>query len=404
MVDLRQFRRELQQELKDILAYWQRHAPDPVHGGFYGQVGYDNQPDTTAAKAIVLNSRILWTFSAAYRHTQHHEYRPTADRAYTVLANQFRDTHYGGVYWSITPDGKPLDTTKQLYGQAFALYGLSEYVRISHRADALGFAQSVFETMVKHSYDPAQGGFREAFARDWSATDQYALSRPANQETKTMNTNLHILEAFANFYRTLTDPDLRTDLALTATVKTHLRGMVDVFINHIVDPVTYRMNLFMDDAWQVRRTAISYGHDIEASWLLVEAADLLADPALIKTVRALSLNMARAAAVALQPDGGMDYELDPQTGHLNHERSWWVMAEAMVGFCNAYQLSHDQEFLNKAVQCWTFIKTYLLDRSGGEWFSGVDANHRVLGNAKISAWKCPYHNSRACMEASIMSE
>ncbi len=269
------------------MAYWQRHAPDPVHGGFYGQVGYDNRPDPTADKAIVLNSRILWTFSAAYRHSHHQEYRPIADRAYTVLYNQFRDPEFGGIYWMVTPEGKPLNTTKQLYGQAFALYGLSEYVRITHRADALAFARSIFDAMVAHSYDPQRGGFREAFARDWSAADDYILSKKANQETKTMNTSLHILEAFANFYRALTDPDLRVDPALTARVKTQLRGMVDAFVEHIVDPVTYRMNLFMNDDWQVRQTAISYGHDIEASWLLTEAADLLADPALLKTVRAL---------------------------------------------------------------------------------------------------------------------
>jgi mannobiose 2-epimerase len=175
-----------------------------------------------------------------------------------------------------------------------------------------------------------------------------------------------------------------------------------MFQDHIVDPKTYRMKLFMDNDWRVRRTAISYGHDIEASWLLPEAADVLAnsnpdDKSLQKQIHALAIKMARAASDGLDADGGMNYELEPN-GHLNRERSWWVMAEAMVGFMNAYQLTHEKQFLEKSVNSWGYIKKYLLDTKNGEWYSGVTADHQVLGNDKISMWKCPYHNSRACLE------
>lgn len=386
--DLRMMQRELQQELKDILAYWQRYAPDP-RGGFYGEVDYENRPKPDAPKGVVLNSRILWTFSAAARHTGHDDqYLPTADRAFAYLNNHFRDRQHGGVYWSVRPDGSPLVTTKQLYGQAFALYGLSEYYRATHNADALTFAQAIYDAMVTHSFDARRGGFREAFARDWSPADDYILSKRANAETKTMNTHLHMLEAFTAFQKARTNEGVRRQI----------RGLLDVFLDHIIDRETYRMNLFMDDDWRVRHTAISYGHDIEASWLLVEAADALHDDALLRRVKDVAVKMARAARTGLQPDGGMTYEFDPKTGHRNDERSWWVMAEAMVGFMNAYQLTGERPFLEQSQQSWAFIKKHLLDTRRGEWFMGVGPDHRVTGNAKISMWKCPYHNARACLE------
>lgn len=392
-MDFSRLRAELRQEHKDILAYWQRHAPDPVNGGFYGRVDYQNRPDPDADKGIVLNSRILWTFSAALIHTQHDDYRPIADQAFQYIRQHFVDPQYGGVYWSVTAKGQPKQPIKQLYGQAFTLYGLSEYARATGSAPALALAKEIFQTMVRHAHDPKKGGFREAFARDWSATTDYILSKSDRQETKTMNTHLHILESFTALYRVWPDK----------TVADQMRGMLTVFTNHIVDPRTYRMNLFMDDNWQVRRTAVSYGHDIEASWLLPEAADVLAarnpaDKPLQKQIRTLGINMARAAADGYAADGGMNYEYEPDTRHLNQERSWWVMAEAMVGFLNAYQLTSEKPFLDKSIASWEFTKKYLLDTKNGEWFMGVDANHKVLGNDKISMWKCPYHNSRACLE------
>ena len=387
-------RQEFHQEYKDILAYWQRYAPDPVNGGFYGRVNYQNQPDPNADKGIVLNARILWTFSAGLRHTHHDEYRPVADQAFQYIRQHFIDPQYGGVYWSVTTKGEPANATKQLYGQSFALYGLSEYVRATNDPTARTMAQELFRLMVKHAYDPKRGGFQEGLARDWSPTDKLVLSKKDNQETKTMNTHLHILEAFTNLYRVWPDK----------SVDTQIRGMLDAFTNHIVDSKTYRMKLFLNDDWQVRRTAISYGHDIEASWLLPEAADVLKDKALQKKINTLGIKMARAAADGLDPDGGMNYEYDPVTGHRNRERSWWVMAEAMVGFYNAYQLTKEQQFLDKSLQSWEFTKKHLLDTKNGEWFMGVTPEHKVTGNDKISMWKCPYHNSRACLEMLERSE
>ena len=392
-MDLDQLRAELRQEHKDILAYWQKYAPDAEHGGFYGRVSYQNQPDASADKGIVLNARILWSFSAALRHTHHEEYRATADRAFQYIQQHFVDPKFGGVYWSVTATGQPKYPLKHLYGQAFALYGLSEYVRATRSAPALALAKAQFQYMVKYAYDAKNGGFMEAMAQDWSPATDYIISKYDNRESKTMNTHLHLLESFTSLYRVWPDK----------SVADQIRGMLRMFLEHIIDPKTYRMNLFMDNDWKIRRTAISYGHDIEASWLLPEAADVLAakspgDKPLQKTVRALALNMARAATTGFDPnDGGMNYELEPD-GHLNTERSWWVLAEAMVGFMNAYQLTHEKAFLDKSIQSWEFIKKYLLDLKNGEWFSGVTIDHKVLGSDKISMWKAPYHNSRSCLE------
>ncbi|GAB2558757.1 AGE family epimerase/isomerase [Spirosoma areae] len=392
-MDLAQLQAELRQEHKDILAYWQRYAPDNEQGGFYGRVNYQNQPDAKADKGIVLNARILWTFSAALRHTHHEEYRATADRAFQYIRQYFIDPQYGGVYWSVDATGQPKYPLKHLYGQAFALYGLSEYALATRSAPALDLAKVQFQNMVHHAFDKAKGGFVEALARDWSPATDYIISKYDNQEIKTMNTHLHILEAFTSLYRVWPDK----------SVADQIRGMLRVFLDHIVDPKTYRMNLFMNNDWTIRRTAISYGHDIEAAWLLPEAAHALAakntgDKPLQKTMRDVGVKMARAAADGFDPtDGGMNYELEPN-GHLNKERSWWVLAEAMVGFMNAYQLTHDKTFLDKSVRSWEFTKKYLLDLKNGEWFTGVTADHKVLGNEKISMWKCPYHNSRACLE------
>jgi cellobiose epimerase len=401
--DLRHWQRELDLELKDILAYWQRHAPDP-NGGFYGTVGYDNQPQPNSAKGVVLNSRILWTFSAAARHTQHHDqYLPLAKRAFEYLNTYFRDQQHKGVFWMLDAKGSPADDSKQLYGQAFAVYGLSEYYRVSRHKPALEFAQEVYRAMVEHAFDrdPARhGGFTEAFARDWSEAKSYAIARKDNGESKTMNTHLHILEAFVNLLRVWPDPQL----------KTQVRGLIRNFLEQIIDPKTHRMILFQGANWEPRRTGISYGHDIEASWLLLEAAEVLHEADLITRVRKESVLMARATLSGVDPDGGMNYEYegpdeakplqDRANGHWNRERSWWVMAEAMVGFMNAYQLTKEKPFLEESARSWEYTKKHLLDHKRGEWFQGVDETGKVRGNTKISPWKCPYHNGRACIEMS----
>jgi mannobiose 2-epimerase len=203
-----------------------------------------------------------------------------------------------------------------------------------------------------------------------------------------MNTHLHLLEAFTNLYRVWHDE----------ASKKQFKGILEVMMEKIVDNQTYRMNLFFDEKWQRTSEAISYGHDIEASWLIWEAAEFLNDKKIKEKAKALCINMAKAACDGLGSDNGMAYEYEPSTKHLNDERSWWVMTEACVGFMNAYQLTGKVHFLEKSTKSWEFIKKNLLDLKGGEWFGGVKTDGTVTDKQKVTFWKGPYHNSRMCLE------
>ena len=383
---LTDFRQEVKNELFRITDYWIEHAIDKDKGGFYGTVNGKNIPDINAPRSIVVTSRILWTFSAVHQLFPDARYVMMAKRAYEYLINHFTDKEYGGVYWSVTAEGVPLEKKKQLYGQAFAIYGLSEYYKISKDEEALNAAKNIFSLVVQHGYDKANGGYIEAFERDWQNTDDYILSRGENR--KSMNTHLHLLEAFTNLYGVWKHESSRF----------HLKHSIGLMLNHIIDPKTYRMTLFFKENWQHTTTTISYGHDIEASWLLWEAAEILNDAKLKAKCKEVSVQMAKAAADGLADNGALNYEYEPETKHLNDSKQWWPEAEAMVGFYNAYQLTGKVNFLEKSEKIWSFIKEHLIDHENGEWFGAVDATNKVIADDKINFWKGPYHSSRSCME------
>ncbi|MEZ4904437.1 MAG: AGE family epimerase/isomerase [Spirosomataceae bacterium] len=373
-------------EWKRILAYWEKYTIDKERGGFHGRLNYENQPILDAPRSIILTSRILWTFSLAYRYFGRRKYLILADRAYHYLYNHFRDTKNGGVYWSVTANGTPLETRKQLYGHAFAIYGLSEYYAASKFKPALDFAQELFQVVDKHGYDAQRGGYYEAFGTQWETVDDLILSKmPWN---KSQNTHLHIIEAFTNLYRVWPDVLLRERVV-------HLTHL---FLEKLVSPTTYRLRLFFDENWRPKDETISYGHDIECSWLLWETAEVLKDHALADKVKVLCIKMAEAACTGLGQDGALDYEFDPVTNHRNQERSWWVLAEQLVGFLNAYQMTGEVHYRQKAERSWDFVKKYVLDKQKGEWFGTVKPDLTPVKNDKIHFWKAPYHNSRACYE------
>jgi len=380
------FRDEVKEELFNILDYWIKYSVDNENGGFYGEVNVENVPDPNAPRSVVVTSRILWTFSAAHQLFPNPKYRELAERAFGYLRQHFVDEQYGGVYWSVTGKGAPLETKKQLYGNAFAIYGFSEYYKVSKDPAALKAAQSIFAAMIKHAYDSKQGGYIEAYERDWSNTTEYILSR--GDHRKSMNTHLHILEAFANLYTVWKSPESTF----------HLRHAINMMLLHIIDSQTKRMNLFFNEEWGRLTTTISYGHDIEASWLLLEAAEILGERETIEKCKTVSFGMAVAACDGLAADGALNYEFEPTSGHLNDSKQWWPQAEAMVGLVNAYQISGKVNYLEKAEKVWEWIKKYMIDYKGGEWWPALDANHNVMPGNKISFWKGPYHSSRACME------
>ena len=410
---------EVRQELTDdILPFWMEKMTDSGRGGFYGRIDGGDTLHADAPKGAILNARILWTFSAAYRILRRPEYLDTATRAKRYIIDRFYDNDFGGVYWSLDADGNPLDTKKQIYAQGFAIYGLSEYARATGDDEALDYAIRLFCLIEEHSFDRGRNGYVEAFMRDWSVIGDMRLSDKDENASKTMNTHLHILEPYANLYRVWKD----------ARLERQLRNMIGLFTDKIMNRETSHLDLFFDDDWHTRGDIVSYGHDIEASWLIHEAALVLGDKALLKEIEPVIVNIARAADEGLNPDGSLIYEqtsgqadertsrhgtdgeptggqgeapcqLVTCTSSTDKELHWWVQAENVVGHVNLYQHFGDEAALDTAVKCWQFIKNCLVDREHGEWHWSLMPDGTVnRRDDKAGFWKCPYHNGRMCME------
>ncbi|QNE42413.1 N-acyl-D-glucosamine 2-epimerase (plasmid) [Hymenobacter sp. NBH84] len=378
-----------QRELSAILSYWSTHTLDEEYGGFQGKIDSDNRVVPHAPKGSVLNARILWTFSAAYNATHHADYLPLATRAFNYIVQYLIDPEHGGVYWTVDYRGQPLDTKKQIYALAFALYGVSEYYLASDDAQALALVQELFRTIEQHSYDAEHGGYLEALARDWTPLNDLRLSAKDANEKKTTNTHLHVLEAYANLYRAWPE----------ALLKQRIVELLGLFADNIIDPTTHHMHLFFNEQWVARPDVVSYGHDIEAAWLLLDAAELIGEEILVVRFQQLAVALARAAAEGLAADGGLNYEYDPAQQHMVAEKHWWVQAEAMVGFLNAFELTNEEQFYDYFLSVWKFTQQHLIDHEHGEWRWGINADHTVMpGQDKAGLWKCPYHNSRACLE------
>ncbi|MEP7256789.1 MAG: AGE family epimerase/isomerase [Flavitalea sp.] len=389
---LQRYRGELESEMTHILDYWMAHSIDLRYGGFHGQVFNDNHVQPNAPKGSVLNSRILWTFSSAFRFTGNKHYLQMADRALDYFLKYFVDSEYGGIYWTVDYQGNPLETRNQVYALAFAIYALSEYSMANPSSSkAKEMAVQLYHSIERYAFDIKQGGYFEAFTNDWQELKDVRLSDKDVNEKKTMNTHLHLLEAYANLYQAWPDKVLYQKTA----------DLIALFINKIIDPVSGRLQLFFDENWNHKSTIISYGHDIEASWLTLEAAEKINDLQLAQRLNPLAVQLAMISRSGIDEDGGLWYELDPEKNQLVKEKHWWPQAEAMVGFFNAWQITGDNSFLDNSLAAWAFTQQYILDKQNGEWFWGVKEDHSVMQQEdKIGIWKCPYHNTRACIEIS----
>lgn len=386
---LKKLKSELNNELSRILSYWIKNTPDNEYGGFLGRIDGKDTVISNAPKGSVLNARILWSFSAAYNLDKNPEYLRYAERAYQYSTNYFIDKEYGGVYWTVDYKGNPLDTKKQVYASAFIIYGLSEYYRASGNEDAKTAAINLYHLLVEQSYDAARTGYLEAFTREWEPINDLRLSAKDANEKKTMNTHLHVLEGYANLYSIWPDDGLKAQIIT----------LLHNFLDHFINPETHHLNLFFDEGWHSRSVLISYGHDIEAAWLLQEAAEIIKHEPLIERVKGISIKIAKAALSGLDTDGGLWYEYEPADNHFVKEKHWWVQAEAIVGFYNTWQITGDEKFLELAEKTWGVVKNNIIDQKNGEWVWGIDEKGNVMLNEdKAGLWKCPYHNSRACME------
>lgn len=377
---------EVRRELTDrIIPFWKR-LRDDEHGGYYGYMDFDLKVDKEYEKGCILNSRILWFFANAYMTLKDKSLLAEAAHAYSFMRDYCEDKEYGGVFWSVTYDGLPLDTTKHIYNQAFAIYALSSYYAASNDSSALDFAMSLFEKIETIGTDSY--GYLESFNRKWELEDNDKLSENGLLADKTMNTLLHVLEAYTELYRVNKDEKVRS-----ALVK-----ILDAFRNQVYNEKTNRLEVFFDEKMNTISDLYSYGHDIEASWLLDRAATVLSDDKIKADTNAYTNKLVAEVYKEALADGAMNNECFK--GVVDTTRVWWVQAEAMVGFCNCYEKTGEEKYKDITEQLWDYIKNYIIDkREGSEWFWDLDKdNNPVSRKPIVEPWKCPYHNGRMCME------
>lgn len=386
-VSTRTLHREITKDLKEnILSFWEKYSVDPS-GGFYGTLERDGTPVADAPKGGVLNARILWTFSTAYRMYGDAKYRDLADRAQRYFIDHFIDPQYGGIYWLIKADGTPLDTDKQTYGCSYAIYGLSEHFRATGNVESLQKAIEIYHTMENEIKDPVKDGYIESFTRSWGTPEKLGYDGEG-VATKTMNTHIHVLEAYTALYKVWRNSDLRQRLA----------KVIDMVSTNLYNPRTHHLILYCDSDWKNLDDIDSYGHDIETSWLLMEAAEALNDPEILERCKKISLELVDASLrEGINPMGAMMYERHKDK--IRKDASWWCQAETVVGCINAWQLTGKQSYFDAASRTWEFIKSRMIDKEYGEWFRTVEEDGTPrYKEPKSSMWNSPYHNSRMGFE------
>lgn len=379
----------LERELQSIILYWTDNTLDNVNGGFIGQVDYENKPNLYAEKGIILNTRILWTFSAIYNFWNDKKYLEYSHKAYEYLIKNFIDYSYGGVFWLLDFKGVPIIKRKQIYAQAFAIYALCEYFKATGNKESLEHAIKIYQLIEKYAKDKFYGGYIEAFNENWSKIDDYRLSEKDLNTPKSMNTHLHLLEAYTNLYNITKDDN----------IKINIIELINIFTNKIFNNKILHLDLFFENDWKKVSNIISYGHDIETSWLIVEAARIINEPSFLNEIKNFSLILANSVLSAIDKYGGIIYEYNYRKNSIDTDKHWWPQAEALVGFLNAYEISGNELWLNRFYNLWNYICQYVVDKKYGEWHWRVNQENIPYKENKVDFWKCPYHNTRALIES-----
>ena len=393
MIDVyNQLKSELNSELKNILSYWVKNTLDDQFGGFVGKINHYNKIIPKASKGIILNTRILWSFSAASNYLKTNEYELICERAFNYLKDFFNDKKNKGVYWELDYKGNPINKRKQVYAQAFTIYALSEYYMLTKDEETKKWAIEIFELVEKFAKDEVNVGYFEAFNENWSPIEDMRLSDKDMNASKTMNTHLHVLEAYTSLLKIYDNNELKKSLKI----------LVEVFFDKFLNDKNH-YNLFFDDEWQLLSNTVSYGHDIEAAWLIIDAAKLLDDQVLLNKANTLAVVVADTFLnEAIDKDGAVLNEKNITTNHVDTDRHWWPQVEALIGLNYTFKLSPDQDYLETSIKIWEYTKKHLIDYKNGEWFFRVSKKGKVYKEEdKVSMWKAPYHTSRACIKLNI---
>ncbi|MBO0322216.1 AGE family epimerase/isomerase [Muricauda sp. CAU 1633] len=386
--DYKELKDELRSELDNILTYWSTFGIDDQYGGFVGQRDFHNQLVPKASKGIILNTRILWSFSAASNYLKSKKYESNCNRAYTYLKTYFKDKGHKGVFWEVDHNGNPLNTRKQVYAQAFAIYALSEYYLFSQKEEAKDWAISLFENLETYARDRHNLGYYEAFYEDWTPIPDMRLSDKDMNAAKTMNTHLHVLEAYTSLLKVYDHQKLSDAL----------RELIVLFQFKFLNKSNH-YDLFFDKEWSLLSTTISFGHDIETAWLVIEAAKALNDESLVQQTQETAIKVIDTFLLeALDPDGAVMNERDTVSNHLDTDRHWWPQVEALIGLKYGHSLTQNPDYIEKSIGIWEFTKQFLIDKAHGEWHFRVDSEGRPYKEEdKVSMWKAPYHTTRACI-------
>lgn len=379
---------EMETELARILDFWGTRAIDKEYDGFVGQIDSLGNVIPKASKGAILNARILWTFSAAYRHCGNDEYFKNATCAYNYLVQYFWDNKNGGLIWEVDFEGNPVDTRKQAYVQGFGIYAFSEYYRAVGDEESLEHAKKLYVILEEKFMENEYGGYIEALSAYWTPLEDVRLSPKDYNSPKSMNTHLHILEPYTNLYRVWKDEEL----------KQRILSIIEIFQKKIFDKATGHLNLFFGMDWSVESSIVSFGHDIEGAWLIHEAAIESGEGQVIKSAQKLALTLVESTLKdGFADDGSLLYE--EEGGNVDTDRHWWPQAEAMVGLTDVWEFTRNVDYIEKAMGVWRFIKQHMIDRENGEWFWSVHENMEPnMNEDKAGFWKCPYHNSRTLME------
>ena len=380
-------RTEIRKHLEnDIIPFW-KSLRDDTFGGYYGYMDFERNLDKKAVKGCILNSRITWFFSQAYQLTKDASLLAEAKHGYEFMKECCLDREYGGVFWSVTYDGKPEDTTKHTYNQAFSIYALSAYYAASGDEESIRMADDLYQIIEERCKD--RDGYLEAFDREFHPSENDKLSENGVIAGRTMNTLLHVLEAYTEFYRVTGKYE----------VKKRIEWILDLIADKIYNPKLCRQEVFFDMDYQSLLDLHSYGHDIETAWLVDRAVDVIGNPAYQQKMFPITENLTRE--IYQTAFDGHSLSNECEKGVVDTDRVWWVQAEAIVGFINGYQKDPSKtEYLEAAKNIWEYIKEYVIDqREHSEWFWLVDKDGNPYKEKPIvDAWKCPYHNGRMCME------